>query len=194
MISRAPDAPGPTSREVTSEKQDEIYKDLVPLPPLGVGVAGKTPDGEVWDKYPNGLMIHDLIPSEAQEALWGQTVKIAYIGTFPGQTKPFDQRGKDNPFSFQVGSTGVIMGFNMGIAHMKVGGKRRIFVPPDLGYGAAGNIGGGILPNQALIFEVQLLAVEGPPLDMPEPPKTDVPTATMMAGPPAPATVPATAP
>ena len=169
VISRAPDAPGPTSQEVKSQNLENLYKDLVPLPPLGQGVGAKTPDGELWVRYPNGMMIHDLVPSEAMEALWGQTVKISYVGTFPGVTKPFDQRGKDDPFSFQVGSKDVVMGFNLGVAHMHVGGKRRFFVPPDLGYGAAGNPAGGILPNQALITfeELQLLAVEGQALDMP---------------------------
>src|ERR1700761_4613256 len=79
IIDRAPDAPGPTSQEATAEQKEKLYSNLVPLPRLLQGVAARTPDGEVWTKYPNGLMIHDLVPSAAQEALWGQTAKITYI-------------------------------------------------------------------------------------------------------------------
>jgi len=81
----------------------------------------------------------------------GHKVQLNYRGTFP-EGKEFDS-GK---FSFTVGSGEVIQGFDLGVQGMKVGGKRRITVPPDLGYGARG--AGPIPPNSTLVFHLEILS------------------------------------
>ena len=138
-IQRAPLMEGPTSQAIAAEKQDKLLDSLAPIPELGHGTIAKTPDGEVWTLYSNGLMIHDLKPNDELVPKWGQTVTISYILTFPGQDKPVEKRTADNPLSFPLGSTDLIKGMNMGVSTMHLGMRRRIFVPPDLGYGPGGS-------------------------------------------------------
>jgi FKBP-type peptidyl-prolyl cis-trans isomerase len=185
MAATAPRVPGPTTAEITKEQTGEVLKRLDPIPDLGQGMVNKTPDGEVWTQYSNGLMIHDLKPSDGRKPKWGQTVGIAYVGTYPGETKVFDHRTASDPLTFELGSKNIVKGMNMGISTMGLGGKRRIFMPGELAYGKNGNIQAGIGSNQPLIFEVELVSITGQELEMPK-----VPAATMdftgPAGPPAP--------
>ena len=83
-----------------------------------------------------------------------------YKGTLTnGQV--FDQSYGKAPFDFKLGAGNVIPGWDQGIVGMKVGGKRKLVIPPDLGYGASARAGGTIPPNATLIFEVELLSVNG---------------------------------
>jgi FKBP-type peptidyl-prolyl cis-trans isomerase FkpA len=107
---------------------------------------------------PSGLKYTDLQTGEGQEAKAGQTVNVHYTGWLENGTKFDSSLDRRSPFSFQLGAGQVIRGWDEGVAGMKVGGKRRLTIPADLGYGARG-AGGVIPPNATLIFEVELLGV-----------------------------------
>jgi len=182
-IARAPRLSGPTPEVMEKERREALLANLYILEPLLEGTVQTTPDGESWARFPNGLMIHDLRPSsEGMAPRLGQTVAITYVGTFPGTGKEFDRRDAKDPLKFIMGSKDLIQGLSLGLSTMHVGGKRRIFVPAELAYGAGGNPGGGITPGQALIFEVELLSVSGAAVEILE---EDLPKFEP-AGPPAP--------
>ncbi|MBX7104157.1 MAG: FKBP-type peptidyl-prolyl cis-trans isomerase [Gemmataceae bacterium] len=107
---------------------------------------------------PNGLDITDTKEGTGDEAVAGKTVEVHYVGTFPDGKKFDSSRDRGRPFSFRLGSGQVIQGWDQGFAGMKVGGIRKLVIPPDLGYGARG-AGSAIPPNAVLHFEVELLKV-----------------------------------
>ena len=107
----------------------------------------------------NGLKIEDLTVGTGNEAQSGKKVTVNYAGTLTDGTKFDSSYDRGTPFSFNLGTGQVIAGWDQGVAGMKVGGKRRLTIPPELGYGATG-AGGVIPPNATLIFEVELLRVE----------------------------------
>ncbi len=107
----------------------------------------------------NGLQIQDLVPGTGTQAKTGNTVTVNYIGTFTDGTKFDSSYDHGQPFQFTLGAGRVIKGWDIGVAGMKVGGKRRLVIPPDLAYGTSG-AGGVIPPNATLVFEVELLAVQ----------------------------------
>ena len=111
-------------------------------------------------KLENGLLIEDIVVGDGNEAKDHNKVVVNYTGTlengsvFDSSLKP----GRD-PFTFTLGVGSVIKGWDQGVKGMKVGGKRKLVIPPELGYGdqGAGNV---IPPNTTLYFEVELLEVE----------------------------------
>ena len=109
-------------------------------------------------KTPSGLTIEDLIVGTGDAASAGQKVSVHYTGwTVDG--KKFDSsKDRGQAFLFSLGRGEVIRGWDEGVAGMKVGGKRKLTIPPELGYGARG-AGRVIPPNSTLVFEVELLAV-----------------------------------
>lgn len=107
----------------------------------------------------SGLKYTDIEEGEGPAAVSGREVTVHYTGTFPDGKKFDSSVDRDEPFSFRLGAGHVIQGWDEGVAGMRIGGKRKLIIPPELGYGKAG-AGGVIPPNAVLHFEVELLKVD----------------------------------
>lgn len=107
----------------------------------------------------SGLKIEDLLIGNGKEVKTGDTVTINYLGTLEDGTKFDSSYDRNEPFDTQIGVGRVIKGWDEGVIGMKVGGKRKLTIPPDLGYGAQG-AGNVIPPNATLIFTLELLEVK----------------------------------
>lgn len=105
------------------------------------------------------LKIEDVKVGEGTEAKAGNTVTVHYTGMFTDGKKFDSSYDRGQPFSFPLGQGMVIKGWEQGVAGMKVGGKRKLTIPPSLGYGEEG-VPGAIPPNSTLLFEVELLDVK----------------------------------
>jgi len=105
---------------------------------------------------PSGLQYVDEVVGNGASPRVGQTVTVHYTGWLTTGTKFDSSVDRGQPFQFTLGQGQVIRGWDEGVASMKIGGKRKLTIPPDLGYGARG-AGGVIQPNATLVFEVQLL-------------------------------------
>ncbi len=105
------------------------------------------------------LKIEEIKVGAGAEAVSGKRVTVNYSGILTNGTKFDSSYDRGTPFSFNLGAGEVIQGWDIGVVGMKVGGKRKLTIPANLGYGAAG-AGGVIPPNATLIFEVELLGVE----------------------------------
>jgi peptidylprolyl isomerase len=104
------------------------------------------------------LEITDLVVGSGAVAEAGKLVTVHYRGTLPDGTEFDASRKHDRPFDFPLGAGQVIRGWDEGVKGMKVGGKRKLVIPPSMGYGERGM--GPIPPNSTLIFEVELLDVQ----------------------------------
>ncbi len=109
------------------------------------------------EQPPTELVIDDLRVGDGDEAEAGQQVSVHYVGVSWSTGEQFDASwDRMEPFSFGLGRGQVIAGWDQGVQGMKVGGRRRLTIPPTMGYGAAG-AGGVIGPNETLVFVVDLL-------------------------------------
>ncbi len=105
------------------------------------------------------LKIKDIKVGTGAEAVSGKTVSVHYTGWLTNGTKFDSSVDRGQPFSFSLGAGQVIKGWDQGVAGMKVGGKRKLTIPPQMGYGERGTPGGPIPPNATLVFDVELLDV-----------------------------------
>jgi len=103
--------------------------------------------------------MEDLEVGTGREAARGQTVQVHYTGWLVDGTKFDSSKDRGQPFQFRLGAGRVIKGWDKGVAGMKEGGKRKLTIPPEMGYGATG-AGRVIPPNATLVFEVELLYVQ----------------------------------
>lgn len=114
--------------------------------------------GENMVTTDSGLSYEDLMVGEGPQAQAGDKVSVHYTGWLEDETKFDSSLDRNQPFEFQLGAGMVIKGWDEGVAEMQVGGKRKLIIPSELGYGqrGAGNV---IPPGATLIFEVELLAI-----------------------------------
>jgi FKBP-type peptidyl-prolyl cis-trans isomerase FkpA len=105
------------------------------------------------------LQIEDLVVGGGTEAVKGKIVSVHYTGWLTDGKKFDSSKDRGQPFDFPLGRGHVIQGWDEGVAGMKIGGKRKLTIPPEMGYGKAG-AAGVIPPNATLVFEVELLGVK----------------------------------
>ena len=112
---------------------------------------------EEMERRPTGLYVQDLLEGEGARADSGDIVTVHYTGWLPTGRKFDSSRDRDTPFEVAIGYGRVIDGWDQGIVGMRVGGQRRLVIPPAMGYGAQGT--GPIPGNATLVFDVELLDV-----------------------------------
>ncbi len=143
-----------TANNIAATGQPDLGLNNVAQTPLPGGQQQAQQQMQQTDK----LLIQDDTVGSGAEATSGATVTVNYTGMLT-DGKVFDSSiPRNQPFSFQLGAGQVIQGWEQGVAGMKVGGKRRLVIPPNLGYGPQGT--GPIPGNATLIFDIELLKVE----------------------------------
>jgi FKBP-type peptidyl-prolyl cis-trans isomerase len=147
-IGEAADGPEPVSEaEETTEEETPETKEA-------------TVESGDWITTDSGLKYQDVKVGEGASPEPGAMVVVHYTGTLKDGTKFDSSRDRNEPFSFAIGRGEVIEGWDEGVMTMKVGGKRKLIIPPELGYGEMGTPGGPIPPNAELHFDVELLEIK----------------------------------
>ena len=143
-----------TTEQTSSSSQSEVGATVT-----GGAVVPAVADGKVH-KLASGLQYVDVQVGSGKMAEPSMMVSVHYRGTLTDGT-PFDNSyDRGQPYKFQLGAGEVIAGWEEGIKGMRIGGKRKLTIPPDLGYGARGGGGGVIPPNATLLFDVELVDVQ----------------------------------
>ena len=162
----------PAQQNPTAESASPVDIPTPDTPPRATETAGKAaPKAPVAPRAPEpparpAFTRTDLQAGTGREAQKGKALSVHYTGWLYDPTKPdmkgrmFDSSKERGPFSFQLGAGQVIPGWDQGFDGMKIGGRRRLIIPPALGYGVDGAGGGIIPPNATLIFEMELLDVQ----------------------------------
>ena len=108
----------------------------------------------------NGTLVsQDLVVGTGATAAAGDLVTVNYVGTLTNGTKFDSSYDRNQPYTFRLGAGQVIAGWDQGVVGMRVGGKRRLTIPPSLGYGS--QVNGSIPANSTLIFEIEMLSIAG---------------------------------
>ena len=140
-------------------EEDLVNRFLVALMLVGsVGLVG-CGSGQENPTGPTSLTVVDLVVGTGATAANGDTVTVHYIGTLLNGTKFDSSYDANRPFTFRLGAGQVIAGWDQGVPGMRVGGKRRLTIPPSLAYG---NQAVGLIPaNSTLVFDIELLSIAG---------------------------------
>jgi peptidylprolyl isomerase len=155
---------GPSSEAVAAPQSSAASLTAEPLlaqassSPSATDLMTETAPEENVVTTPSGLKYVDIVEGSGEMPKTGQTVTVHYTGTLEDGRKFDSSRDRNQPFEFPIGAGRVIKGWDEGLSTMKVGGQRKLIIPPDLGYGARG-AGGVIPPNATLIFDVELLGI-----------------------------------
>lgn len=147
----------PTQPRVTQTTSANLAVDNTKLIAMNSSSDSEQAKGNVVTT-PSGLKYIDIKEGDGATPQTGQTVVVHYTGTLEDGTKFDSSRDRNRPFSFKLGVGQVIKGWDEGLSTMKVGGRRELIIPSELGYGARG-AGGVIPPNATLIFDVELLRI-----------------------------------
>ena len=146
-----------STNNFTAKKVNLFELDPTDPNPILFAMAEELSENSNTRTTETGLVIEDKVIGDGDEAISGKTVTVNYTGTLVNGDQ-FDSSIGRAPFSFPLGAGRVIKGWDEGVAGMKVGGKRILTIPPELGYGSRG--AGNVIPaNATLIFEVDLLKV-----------------------------------
>lgn len=144
----------PTTEPI-EQLNEVVAKPLIAEVPTPTTTAKKVEASANYVTTPSGLKYLDMVEGSGDLPQAQQTVTVHYTGTLEDGSKFDSSRDRGTPFKFKLGAGQVIKGWDEGIASMKVGGRRQLVIPPELGYGSRGI--GPIPPNSTLIFDVELL-------------------------------------
>ena len=150
---------GSATSSTATESSGTAVKATATTPSTPSDASGAAAAAAKEISMPSGLKYVDLKVGDGQIAETGMTAQVHYTGWLTDGTKFDSSVDRGQPFSFKLGAGQVIRGWDEGVKGMRVGGKRKLTIPPDMGYGQAG-AGGVIPPNATLVFDVELLGLQ----------------------------------
>lgn len=148
------------TREVNEVTETPMPTAVATLSPDSTSSPQATPEDSAGKpiKYDNGLVVQDVVVGSGKTAESGDTLNAHYIGALENGTVFDNSYDRGQPLQFVLGSGQLIQGWELGLIGMKEGGKRKLLIPPELGYGSRG-AGKAIPPNATLLFEIELIGV-----------------------------------